>query len=134
MSHIPHDSGNKHIYKHISLWIWLFLILKEKPFGENVGLQYLICGYRWFMQGCILPALLSLEREDETQKCPWGDVTQQNGSTLTKYFVIGQPSWPTDSHRGESGKNITLGPEVDISPAGTLTKQNTGDHFGRGSS
>lgn len=29
------------------LWIWLFLILKKKSFGENVGLQYLICGDKW---------------------------------------------------------------------------------------
>lgn len=79
------------------------------------------------MQGCHLPALLRLECEDETQKCPWGYFTQQNGSTLTKYFVIGQPK--TDSHRGGSGNNNPLGSETDISPAGMLTKQNTGDHI-----
>lgn len=63
-----------------------------------------------FHVGCTLLALLCLECEDETQKSPWGDFTQQNESTLTKYFVIGQLK--TDSHGGDSGNNNTIGSET----------------------
>lgn len=80
-----------------------------------------------FMQGCTLPALLRLECEDETQKSPWGYSTQQNGSTLPEYFVIGQPK--SDSRRGDSGNNNTPGSEMDISQAGTLNMQKPADPF-----
>lgn len=86
-----------------------------------VGLQYLICGYRWLFscKAALSQLYYAWKCGDETKKkrkkkCPWGYFAQQNGSTLTKYSVIGQSK--TASHRGDGENNNTLASEMDIPP------------------